>query len=134
MPPQENTQRLLDLMAACRLSIEDVAKLTGRSKQTVKIWRCSNSQNIPSMYLAILEMHHQRLRAAEFIEARLEYLQTAIGTTLILYRAVELAAACRAYLASGVLPAADYENYLSAGRDFLRQTGVPLPSGYLEEN
>lgn len=134
MPPQENTQRLLYLMSTCRLSIKDVAALTGRSVQTVKIWRCSNSQIIPSRYLTVLEMQLQRQQASEFLDTRLEYLTTAIGAELITERAIELAAACRAYRASGLLTSAGYKDYLSAGREFLEEVGVALPSAYLEEN
>lgn len=134
MPPQENTQRLLHLMAACRLSIKDVAELTGRSVQTVKIWRCSNSQNIPPRYLAVLELHYQRLRAVEFIDSRLEYLMTAQGAALITERAIELASACRAYRESGVLSPEAYTDCLAAGRQFLEEVGIALPSNYLEEN
>ena len=134
MPPHENTQRLLHLMSACRLSIKDVAEMTGRSVQTVKIWRCANNQTIPPRYLAVLEMHHQRQRALEFIESRLEYLFTAVGATLITERAVELAAACRAYRESGLLTPEAYKDCLSAGRQFLEEAGVALPSSFLEEN
>lgn len=134
MPPHENTKRLLHLMSVCRLSVKAVAEMTGRSVQTVKIWRCSNNQIIPSRYLAVLEMHYQRQKAIEFIDSRLEYLFTARGAALITERAIELATACRAYRQSGLLTLEAYKDCLSAGRQFLEKLGIALPSSFLEEN
>lgn len=51
-----NTQRLKELMAQHGLSITDVAKILGRSVQTVKEWRCQNAHNISDNNLKLLEL------------------------------------------------------------------------------
>ncbi|MDX0622852.1 hypothetical protein GOD54_23420 [Sinorhizobium medicae] len=55
MSPHANTQRLKELMSANNLRIADVARILGRSKQTVKEWRCANARTISSNNLKLLE-------------------------------------------------------------------------------
>jgi transcriptional regulator with XRE-family HTH domain len=50
-----NTQRLRELMTEHSLSPEAVAKLLGRSAQTVREWRCANANNISDNNLELLE-------------------------------------------------------------------------------
>jgi hypothetical protein len=52
----ERTKKLIDLMAEHQLKAADVAKILGRNANTVRVWRCSNSQIIPADALRLLEM------------------------------------------------------------------------------
>lgn len=56
MSPNANSQRLKELMSEHNLRIADVAKLLGRSKQTVKEWRCTNGRNINDNNLKLLAL------------------------------------------------------------------------------
>jgi transcriptional regulator with XRE-family HTH domain len=56
MSPHSNTQRLKELMSQHELRISDVAKLLGRSPQTVKEWRCQNDNNISNNNLELLSL------------------------------------------------------------------------------
>lgn len=53
---QDNTARLKELMASHRLSLQDVARLTGRSYGSVLRWRCKSGHPIPSHLLELLEL------------------------------------------------------------------------------
>lgn len=56
MASPSNTQRLKDLMSQHHLSCEQVSSLLGRSLQTVREWRCANSNNISDNNLQLLEL------------------------------------------------------------------------------
>lgn len=53
---QNRTEKLRDVMAAHKLSADDVARLLNRTANTVRIWRCKDNRRIiPEHSLALLE-------------------------------------------------------------------------------
>jgi hypothetical protein len=55
--PHKNTRALRALMSNHGLKDADVARITGRSKTTVAIWRCrSNERVIPAELLQLVKL------------------------------------------------------------------------------
>lgn len=127
MSPERNTQRLLDLMSENRLSIADVARLTGRSVQTVKIWRCSNAQTIPSHTLDLLETRAMGAKALAFLEAKLEYLTSTVTPVAVRERALAFLAVCHAYLETGLINAETHAQLAGYVSDYLAELGINSP-------
>jgi len=54
--PSKNTEKLRQIMQRHALTSHQVAEILNRSCQTVRIWRCVNTQDIPDSLLELLEL------------------------------------------------------------------------------
>lgn len=61
----ERTKQLLDIMERYKLSVRDVAEITERTEQTVRVWRSKyGARIIPAQTLKLVETEMQ-LRTGE---------------------------------------------------------------------